>query len=203
MSNDRTSAAAAAPAPTGEPAAAPDERDAAIARLERALTEERQRSAAFRTNVEQLEFKLEVLEKSYAKQLADARERAESAARKLAEREAELEKLADKHNEVMARLAAANRELERTSIDREFLREPRARSAPPAHAERRVLPAATHDGTINALLGETPWSRDGRAPEGTEPAAADAAEADAPPGEMLSPELVFTGKDDDGDDDGR
>src|SRR5690606_15949827 len=70
--------------------AAPDELDAARERLERALAEERQKSAALRASVDGLQFKLDVLEKSYAKQLADARQHAEAAARTPAERDADL-----------------------------------------------------------------------------------------------------------------
>ena len=57
----------------GAAAPAPDERDAAVERLERAVAEERQHATILRKTVEELRFKARILEKSYAKQLEDAR----------------------------------------------------------------------------------------------------------------------------------
>ena len=63
----------------------PDERDATIARLERELADERQVSITLRETSEQARFQLQILEKSYSKQLTDARTRADTAERELAD----------------------------------------------------------------------------------------------------------------------
>jgi hypothetical protein len=68
--------------PVGPPV--PDERDAIIKRLEQTIAEERKNSATLRETVDNLRFKTETLERSYAKQLADARQRGTSAEQALA-----------------------------------------------------------------------------------------------------------------------
>lgn len=80
------------PAPTaaGSAPSAPDERDAVIARLQRELAEERQVSSTLRETGEQARFQLQILEKSYAKQLADARQRTDKATKELAELKAQM-----------------------------------------------------------------------------------------------------------------
>src|SRR6185436_10106326 len=80
------------PAPNAEGIALPvaDERDTTIARLERELAEERQVSVTLRETSEQARFQLQILEKSYSKQLGDARTRADTAERDLAEKKARL-----------------------------------------------------------------------------------------------------------------
>ena len=188
---------AAAPA-AAQPA--PDALDAARERLERALAEERQKSAALRASVDGLQFKLDVLEKSYAKQLADARTHAEAAARTLAEREAELAGLAERHEQTQHELKQALAELERAGTAAAKARAPaeRPRSPAPSFAPHRVT--ETHEGTINALLGAVPWEQEPRARRDDSQAAARVRqEADAPAEEMLAPDLVFTGAGEDDD----
>ena len=63
----------------------PDPRDATIERLERELAEQRDAAKTLRESLDAATFKIEILEKSYAKQLAEARD-------KLAAIEAELKK---------------------------------------------------------------------------------------------------------------
>ena len=53
----------------------PDPRDAAIERLERELGEQSSLAATLREQLDAATFKVEVLEKSYAKQLADTRDK--------------------------------------------------------------------------------------------------------------------------------
>ena len=75
--------------PNGPGPAVPDERDAAIARLERALVEERENAAGLRKTNDELSFKAQILEKGYATQLADARTRMEAAQKELADLKAQ------------------------------------------------------------------------------------------------------------------
>src|ERR1044072_4162813 len=79
-----------APNAAGSAPSAPDERDAVIARLQRELAEERQFSVTLGETSEQARFQLQILEKSYAKQLGDARTRADTAERELGEKKARL-----------------------------------------------------------------------------------------------------------------
>ena len=83
-----------------------DERDAQIERLERDLAEERGHSATLRTTIEDLRFKADILERSYSKQLADARERGEAVERESADLRARL-----------AELEAAYEDLKRESTE--------------------------------------------------------------------------------------
>ena len=80
----------AAPPQSGKRGTAPpsDTQNLEAERLEQALAEERQHAATLRASVEDLRFKMTILEKSYAKQLADARTRAEAAEKGLAEEKA-------------------------------------------------------------------------------------------------------------------
>src|SRR5690606_18932267 len=67
------SAASHAPPSSHDDVHGADERDEKIARLEQEIEAERARAAELERTVKALEFKLDVLERSYAKQLADAR----------------------------------------------------------------------------------------------------------------------------------
>lgn len=82
-----------------------DERDATVERLERAITEERQHSATLRTTIEDLRFQLDILERSYSKQLADARQRSEAAQGQVAELQARVTELEAAHEEAVRNLA--------------------------------------------------------------------------------------------------
>ena len=176
-----------------EDPAAPDERDAANERLERALAEERQKSAALRASVDGLQFQLDVLEKSYAKQLADARQRTDAAAAALAAREAELAELTERHAQAQTELTHALHELERSGP---AAAKPRAPLGPRGAASRQPALHAqmpTNEGTINALLSDAPWQQEPRQARDDGQAAARVRPADTPAEEMLAPELVFTG----------
>lgn len=92
-----------------------DERDAQVERLERAVAEERERSAALRTTIEELRFKTDILERSYSKQLADARQRGEAAERESADLRARLAELEAAHEDVKRQLTeSASRDGSRT-----------------------------------------------------------------------------------------
>jgi hypothetical protein len=204
----RDEAAPVAPAAQHKPAErvaaappSPDERDATIERLERGLAEERQHSATLRGTVEDLRFKMGILEKSYAKQLADARLRAESAERGLAEEKARLAGIDSNHENTLKLLTETRAQLARVLAEREWLRKPAqgSRGAPEAPLpSREVLdPASTavdrDEGTINALMADlsVPRERPSARPEDPRLGAQARDDGPAPSEEMISPELVF------------
>jgi hypothetical protein len=192
----RTSAAKA------DPNAAPpiDERDAAIARLERALAEERESSTQLRAANEAQRFQLQVLEKSYSKQLADARQRCEAAERELGEHKARLAALGTGGEDTLKLLGDTRAELARANAQLEQLRaEIAARRDGKTPGYRRDADTSMADGTINQLMSVADWPRDRKEAAGGQLHAQVQPEPDAPV-EMIAPELVFTrGKKDDDD----
>jgi hypothetical protein len=199
-------AAPVAPAPQPKPVATPapssDERDATIERLERGLAEERQHSATLRATVEDLRFKMGILEKSYAKQLADARLRAESAERGLAEEKARLAGIDSNHENTLKLLTETRAQLARVLAERDWLRKrppqtsPGAPEAPaPSGEAPDPTSAAPEDdgGTINALMADlsVPRERPSARPEVARLGAQARDDGSAPSEEMISPELVF------------
>lgn len=179
-----------------------DERDAAIARLERELKEERANSVALRETVDQLHFKMNILEKSYATQLAEARSRREKAETALAAHETRLAELGSGGEDTLKKLAEARAEMSRLASECSRLRE-HARGGRPAAPFARGGDAHAEDGslTINELIADAAWAKDrrngGAAGDANQPASV-RAEGDAAPEVMLAPELVFTrGRDED------
>ncbi len=178
-----------------------DERDAAIARLERTIAEERQNSANLREANDALKFKLEILEKSYATQLADARKKMESAVKDLAGHQARLAELGTGGEDTLRLLAETRAELNRVKADRNLLKEQLTRGGPRPGA----IVGAGDEGsdssqTINALITSA----------GTKPGRERAGSSDSNLGqrvrieetasvEMLSPDLIFTKNDKDDD----
>src|SRR6188472_440518 len=92
-------------APAAEAPPQPDERDAAIARLERTVAEERQNAASLREANDALNFKLQIMEKSYAKQLVDARQRMDAALKELAGHQTRLKELGSGGEDTLRLLA--------------------------------------------------------------------------------------------------
>jgi hypothetical protein len=204
MSDERTDNRR--PAPKGSPPEppAPDERDATIERLERALAEERQNSSTLRETVDGLHFKAEVLEKGYSKQLADTRLRSENAERELAELKTQLATLGTGGEETLRLLTETRAELQRMTAERDQLHKQLGLSQrPQSKAFAKLASEAPEDGgTINALMANSDWVRERQAAADGHRHAQVRAEQDTPPAEMISPDLVFTKKDteDDGDD---
>ena len=191
------------PAPDTEGSAppVPDERDAVIARLQRELAESRQSLSTLRETSEQARFQLQILEKSYAKQLGDARTRADTAERDLAEKKARLAAL-DSGEDTTKLLKEARAELAQVTAERDELRAQIARggSYKPERARRTEPQAAADDGTINALMTDSSWIRERKAAAEGHHDAKVSAEDDSPSVDMLDPSLVFTkGKRDDED----
>ncbi len=165
------------------PRPGPDERDATIELLERTLADERDAAAALQKNFDALRFQLEVLERSYAKQLEDARERCAAAERALGEQQNCNAALDEELSETARALADA-----RDLVERAWSRaggRPSARSGEAEEAE----------GTINSLLSDASWL-DAKTPAPDQDGhvysqvKSDAAAAD---NDMLAPELVFPG----------
>jgi hypothetical protein len=187
MSDDRQAAASKSKRPLS---AVPDGRDAIIERLERTVADEQQKSAELRKANDELRFKLEILEKSYAKQLEDARrENAEQRAQMIGFRE-----------DTMRLIDETRGVLERVTSERDRLREQleRAGVTPAEPGSRPGGEPSPPEGTINELIANPAWARE-RKPAGEPHLQAHAGTADESPSEeMIAPELVFTK---DGDDD--
>ena len=114
-------------APAPRPRAQPDERDAAIARLERTVAEERQNAASLREANDALNFKLQIMEKSYAKQLVDARQRMDAALKELAGHRTRLKELGSGGEDTLRLLSETRAELNRIKAERNQMKEQLAR----------------------------------------------------------------------------
>ncbi len=182
---------------------APDDRDATIERLERAVAEERQHGAMLLKTAEELRFKTGILETSYATQLEDARLRSETAERGLADQQAQMAALETAHEEALRLLAEARAELESVSADPGQLR------GAPGPADRMPINTISQDDaesraqegslTINKLMRDSSWADEGQ-PGGHKkkhPETPVLSDQDAPPEELIAPELVFTVEGDD------
>jgi hypothetical protein len=200
----RRQAADKAPRREPPPAAAPnvpDERDVALARLERTLVEERQIAAKLREENDALRFKGDVLEKSYSKQLADARQRNEVLQKELDAHKSRFAELGTGAEDTLRLLADTRAELNRVTADFNMLKAQTGRAGGmPAAAHRQPRQAETDDAssqTINALLSGAPAARgregggDSNLHQRVKP------EQAAPLEEMLPPDLIFTKDDDD------
>lgn len=166
-----------------------------IERLERQLVEEREHAKGLRSNVQELTFRIEILERSYSKQLADARKRAETAETALTEQRARNAELDSAREDAIQLLSDAGDELSQLTKERDQLR--RQLSS----RDGFVVEGADADdfsgdgGTINALMNDASWmKRKAPAEEARLQAAAEAearAAEEAEAGEMISPELYL------------
>src|SRR5262245_58276270 len=162
-------AAQGAPAAQAAPAApaVPDERDAAIQRLERTLAEERQIASKLREENDALRFKVQVLEKSYAKQLADARQKSELASKELDGHKSRLAELGSGAEDTLRMLADTRAELNRVTSDLNTMRAQQGRTGGmPAGTYAQPRRPDAEDAasqTINALLSAAPAARRERA----------------------------------------
>jgi hypothetical protein len=201
MARAKTAVKPSAPASADNTAAAapPDERDAAIARLERTLVEERQNAATLRESNQALSFKLEILEKSYAKQLADARQKMDSAVKELAGHQTRLKELGSGGEDTLRFLSEARAELNRLKAERNLLKEQLTRGGPRPGAIVGVDDGTDGSQTINALITSA-----GMAPKRESAGDSNLGQRvrveDSPSVEMLSPDLIFTKSDEDEED---
>lgn len=201
MDDDQTKEAPGIPDKVeGAAESAADERDATIERLERAIAEEREHSAVLRKTAEELRFKAEILETSYAKQLEDARLRSETAERDLADQQAQIAALETAHEDAMQSLAQARRELDRAPAGAGKLRRAlastdgtRTDSIAQDDAESQVQEGSL---TINKLMKDSSWAGE-LEPIGHEeedPEEQQRADQESTSEELIAPDLVFTVK---------
>jgi DNA repair exonuclease SbcCD ATPase subunit len=196
---------AAAPPQTGKRGSTSedDAKNVEAERLEQALVEERQHAATLRATVEDLRFKATILEKSYAKQLADARARAEAAERGLAEERARLAGIDGNHENTLKLLAETRAQLAQVMAECDLLRKQLGSSS---SGSRRTEPAAAYhqhppapppesELTINTLMADlSKFAEERRSPL----ARREEKPVEEPPAEdMLSADLVFPKKRDD------
>jgi chromosome segregation ATPase len=195
----------AAAAPASSAPAAPDERDLKIERLERALAEEKAHGVALREASDAQKFKLETLEKGYSKQLADARQRADSATKELTELKAKLAQFGTGGEETLKKIEDMHTELVNMTAERNKMREQLAKAdkRPGGYGNKTEprRPLDESSDTINALITNA-----GIDPGPEKPRAGDSntnqrVKLEQGPAEiMVSPDLIFTEKDKDKDD---
>ena len=130
-------------APTDAAPSASDARDATIEQLERTLADERQNSAALRSTIEELNFKIGVLEQGYSKQLEDARLRTEAAEREVADHQVRMTSLDSAHEDAMQLLTKAQGELDSLTAQR---------------YPSRKQPTSTDGSHIEAMAHDSPES---------------------------------------------
>ncbi|HUL80921.1 MAG TPA: hypothetical protein VL131_02200 [Gammaproteobacteria bacterium] len=195
-------------ADTGAPAAPapPDERDLTIERLERALAEEKAHAVTLRESGDALRFKLEILEKSYSKQLADARQKADAATKELATLKGQVAEFGKGGEDTLKAISEMRADLLNVTAERNQLRDQLAKGGGgggKAYGGRSYAPRAAEESsdTINALIQNA-----GLDPGRDKPRAGDSnsnqrVKLDQGPAEvMVSPDLIFTDKDkDDGE----
>ena len=185
---------------SGAAESATDERDATIERLERGIAEERQHTAMLRKTAEELRFKAEILETSYAKQLEDARLRSETAERELADQQAQIAALEAAHEDAMRLLTEARRELDRTPAGSGQLSKAvtsadgmRINSIGQDDAESQVQEGSL---TINRLMKDSSWAGElepiGHEKEDSEEHVR--ADQESTSEELIAPDLVFAAK---------
>jgi hypothetical protein len=194
-----------------------DARDTKIELLERELAEQREAAKTLRESLDAATFKTEILERSYAKQLAEVRDKRAALEAELKEKDEILENLGGGHEHTLRELNDALTVIKVLKKERDQLRKQMAQGgfrqrATPTSKARALLGAddipslaqkAAVDveddstgGTINALIANAGWAEK-KGVVGTGQATAQvAAEPEPAPQEMLSPDLVFTAKDD-------
>jgi chromosome segregation ATPase len=178
----------------------PDERDAAIARLERTLVEERQIATKLREENDALRFKGEVLEKSYSKQLADARQRNEVLQKEVDGHKSRFAELGSGAEDTLRMLADTRAELNRVTADLNQLKGQQGRTGGmPVGTYRQQKQTDGDDSsqTINALLSGAPAARGRESGGDSNLHQRVKSEQPQPLEEMVSPDLIFTKDDDD------
>jgi hypothetical protein len=170
--------------------------DARIEQLERTLADEREHSASLRSSVNELRFQIEILEKSYAKQLEDARARADAADQRADEQQVRIAELDGARQDAIQLLTEAKTEIDRLSNRQKQRNDP---GTGRSDWSARVVDEdgeIADEGTINTLLDDARWVRDSEPDEEARRKAHAEAQAaeEAAHEDMISPDLVFTGK---------
>ena len=223
-----------------------ESRGDAIERLESELDEQRAEAQLLRQELDATAFKTETLEKSYAKQLAEVRDKLASAQSELKEKDEILSGLGGPHEHTLRELSDAltvikvlkkqldqvrkqnaqggggvRQRSEKTTKARELLgndayglmpaesNENRGTARPSSGDDARASGAYarpssgddTGDGTINSLIANASWAvKKPGVGTGQATATVEAPEPEPTKVEMLSPDLVFTEKDKEKDD---
>jgi uncharacterized coiled-coil protein SlyX len=181
-----------------------DARDETIERLERELSEQRDAAKGLRESLDAATFKVEILEKSYAKQLTEARDKRAALEVELQEKDQILANLGGGHEHTLRELSDALTVIKVLKGERDQLRKQIAKGGfrqPSERPSRAPLAVQTSDiddtsgGTINSLIANAGWAEK-KPGVGTGQATAQVGpEPEAPHVEMLAPDLVFTAKD--------
>jgi hypothetical protein len=184
-------------------------------RLERELDEQRALATTLREQLDAALFKIEILEKSYAKQLAEVRDKRTAMEAELQEKNEILANLGGGHEHTLRELNDALTVIKVLKAERDKLRKQAAQGGfrqpaerptraqllvPDAHLEPSgELGGDTSGETINSLIANTSWAE--RKPEisSGHAGAQVAAQEAAPHEEMIAPDLVFTEKDKEGE----
>lgn len=202
-------------APTAEPGL--DARDGQIERLEREVAEQRDAAKSLREALDAATFKIEILEKSYATQLAEVRDKRAAVEAELKEKDEILANLGGGHEHTLRELNDALTVIKVLKTERDQLRKQIAQGGFRPHGEskaRRLLgsddntsasSSSTSDddtsgGTINALIANAGWAEKKPAVGTGQATAQVETEQEPAHHEMLSPDLVFTAKDKEADD---
>jgi hypothetical protein len=196
-----------------------DSRAPSDERLERELEEQRTLATTLRRELDAALFKIEILEKSYATQLAEVRDKRAAIDAELKEKNEILANLGGGHEHTLRELNDALTVIKVLKAERDKLRKQIAQGGFRQPSERptraRELIGDTGGGelagageaassfedtsgeTINSLIANTSWAE--RKPAvASGHAGAQVNEQDAPPHEeMIAPDLVFTEKDKD------
>ncbi|HUF73284.1 MAG TPA: hypothetical protein VMR74_10340 [Gammaproteobacteria bacterium] len=177
--------------------AASAERNVEIERLNRAVAEERQHSTELRRTVDELRFKMDILERGYSKQLADTRalcESAEARREEIAVRAAELDAA---RGDAIELLEAAKVELDRLAKERDLLRKRLAsRDGWQVEGAGDEVGFDDGEGTINGLLNDDKWlarAESEHQRQIRERKSVEVAE-ESPTEDLIAPEVVLTRK---------
>ena len=208
----------------------PEALDATIERLQRELAEQREAANALRESLDAATFKTEILENSYAKQLAEVRDKLAATESELKEKDEILSNLGGGHEHTLRELNDALTVIKVLKKERDQLRKQMAQGGFRERSERGAItkarallgddarglvPAPPSDdtgggasgvsdddtsGTINALIANAGWTSDNKSGVGAGQATAQVEATQEPQQEeMLSPDLVFTEKDEHSD----
>lgn len=168
-----------------------DRRELKIERLERAIDDERRHSAELRATVDDLKFKMGILEQSYSKQLEDARKRSDAAESRIAEQGVRIAELDQARQDAIELLGETKTEIDRLTQERDQLRRQLA-SRDGWQVEGAVDDYSGDEGTINALMNDARWMRDRKPGEDKAKERVQDVETDASPSEeLIAPDLVF------------
>jgi chromosome segregation ATPase len=194
-----------------------DPRDEQIERLEREVAEQRDAAKSLREALDAATFKIEILEKSYATQLAEVRDKRAELDAELKEKDEILANLGGGHEHTLRELNDALTVIKVLKTERDQLRkqiaqggfrphgESKARRLVGSDANTSTTTSSTSDddtsgGTINALIANDGWTEKKPAVGTGQATAQVETEQEPAQHEMLSPDLVFTTKDKEAED---